>query len=132
MVEAPVATAGRSTNGGAPVTAALSDSLISLITPIVNKCDTGIQEALDSQAELSQQIDRVASQLQAFLSVSQLPSFAPYAARIAEVRRRAIAAGTTLSQVQSRLNRIEEMADSLQREQGPTLPRVGPNEVEQS
>jgi len=30
-----------------------------LLTPLVHKCDEGVQAALDSQAALSQQIDRV-------------------------------------------------------------------------
>ena len=80
---------------------------------MVQRVDAGIQGALDSQAQLGQQIDRVASQLQTFLNASQLPSFAPYAQRLAEVRRRAAAANGTLAQVQARLTRIEAMADQL-------------------
>lgn len=100
-----------------PVGAALSDGLLTVLQPLVDKCDTGIQQAVDSQALLSQQIDRVAAELQAFLSVSQLPSFAPYAHRLSEVRRRAATASGTLQQVQARLSRIEAMADRLQQEE---------------
>ena len=147
---------------GVPVAAALSEGLQGLLQPMVEKCDTGIQQAVDSQALLSKQIDRVAAELQAFLSVSQarsgrskcarestgrghllhapptdplcpliffgrvlararacvqLPSFAPHAHRLAEVRRRTAAASGTLQQVQARLSRIEAMADRLQQEE---------------
>ena len=55
-----------------PVATALSDGLLTLLTPMVEKCDTGIQQALDSQALLSQQIDRVAAELQTFLCAGQV------------------------------------------------------------
>ena len=38
---------------------AFSEGLMGLLTPLVRKCDEGVQAALDSQAALSQQIDRV-------------------------------------------------------------------------
>ena len=38
---------------------AFSEGLMGLLTPLVHKCDEGVQAALDSQAALSQQIDRV-------------------------------------------------------------------------
>ena len=38
---------------------AFADGLMGLLTPLVHKCDEGVQAALDSQAALSQQIDRV-------------------------------------------------------------------------
>lgn len=38
---------------------AFADGLMGLLTPLVHKCDEGVQQALDSQAALSQQIDRV-------------------------------------------------------------------------
>ena len=38
---------------------AFADGLMGLLTPLVSKCDEGVQQALDSQAALSQQIDRV-------------------------------------------------------------------------
>ena len=40
---------------------AFSEGLMGLLTPLVHKCDEGVQAALDSQAALSQQIDRVTS-----------------------------------------------------------------------
>ena len=100
-----------------PVSTAISDGLLTLLTPMIDKCDTGIQQALDSQVLLSQQIDRVATEIQGFLSASQLPSFAPHAHRLADVRRRSAVAMQTLQQVQSRLSRIEAIADKLQAEE---------------
>ena len=87
---APPSSPRREEGGG--TAAAISESVLSSVTPMVQRVDAGIQGALDSQAQLGQQIDRVASQLQTFLNASQLPSFAPYAQRLAEVRRRAAAA----------------------------------------
>ena len=111
---------------GVPVTTALSDGLITLLTPLVGKCNTGIQQALDSQALLSKQIDRVAAELQAFLGASQLPSFAPYSQRLAEVRRRTAVASTTLQQINARLARLEAMAERLQAEESLHLQRAPP------
>ena len=42
---------------------AFSEGLMGLLTPLVHKCDEGVQAALDSQAALSQQIDRVTTAL---------------------------------------------------------------------
>ena len=42
---------------------AFSEGLMGLLTPLVHKCDEGVQAALDSQAALSQQIDRVTTRL---------------------------------------------------------------------
>ena len=106
-----------------PVADALSDGLLSLMTPIVSRCDDGIQRTLQSQAVLSQEIDRVASELQTFLSTSTLPSFAPHAQRLVDIRRRVANANSTMATVQARLTRVEELADRLEREQGLTLQR---------
>ena len=100
---------------------ALSEGILSMVTPMVDKCDDAIQKALDSQADLSQQIDRVAGELQTFLSASQLPSFAPHVERLALVRRRAAAANNALATIQARLSRIEAMADQLGSEQNLRL-----------
>lgn len=108
-----------------PATAAadaFSDSLLSLCTPIIARTDDGIQQAINSQAVLSQQIDRVSAELQSFLTASQIPSFSPYAQRLAEVRRRVTAANGTLAQVQARLGRIERLADQLQADAVEPLP----------
>ena len=114
-----------------PVAAALSDGLISMLTPMVDTVDASIQAAVDSQAKLSHQIDRVAAELQTFLSASQLPSFAPYAQRLTDVRRRTSATNNTLVRIQARLSRIEEMAERLSEEERLTLSRSGrpPKEV---
>ena len=107
-----------------PVAAALSDGLLQLVEPMVETCDSSIKQAVDSQAKLSQQLDRVAAELQAFLGASQLPSFAPYAQRLADVRRRANSASSTLALVQQRLTRVEEMAQRLAAEESLTLSRA--------
>ena len=117
--EAEVSTPGAeaSTTEAVPVSAALSDGLLSMLGPMVETCDSSIQAAVDSQAKVSQEIDKVAAELQGFLGSSQLPSFAPYAQRLSEVRRRANAASTTLGTVQQRLARVEAMAERLSAEQ---------------
>ena len=107
-----------------PMSTALADGLLSMLGPMVETCDASIQAAVDSQAKVSQQIDRVAAELQGFLGASALPSFAPYAQRLSEVRRRANAAGSTLAAVQQRLARIEAMADRLSAEESVTLQRA--------
>ena len=104
-----------------PVATALSDGLLTMLTPMVDKVDNGIQQAAESQVALSQQIDRVAAELQAFLGASAIPSFSPYAQRLAEVRRRTAAASSTLQQVQARLSRLEAVADRLQAEESMHL-----------
>lgn len=43
----------------AETTEAFTDGMMGLLTPLVHKCDEGVQQALDSQAALSQEIDRV-------------------------------------------------------------------------
>ena len=106
-----------------PVANALSEGLNAMLQPMVDKTDNSIQAAIDSQAVLSQQIDRVASELQAFLSAVALPSFAPYADRLSDVRRRVNVASNTLTQVQARLARVEQLADRLQAEDHYTLAR---------
>ena len=40
-----------------PVATALSDGLLTMLTPMVDKVDNGIQQAAESQVALSQQID---------------------------------------------------------------------------
>ena len=97
-----------------------------MLGPMVEATDSSITAAVDSQAKLSQQIDKVAGELQTFLAASQLPSFAPYAERLSEVRRRATAAGNTLTAVQQRLARVEAMAERLSDEEKLTLARVTP------
>ena len=77
---------------------------------MVAKVDDGVQQALNSQAVLAQQIDRVAAELQVFLTASQIPSFSPHAQRLADVRKRVTAANGALTQVQARLQRIEALA----------------------
>ena len=106
-----------------PVATAISEGLQSVLTPMVDKCDDSIRAVLDSQAELSKQIDHVAAELQTFLGASQLPSFSPHAQRLADLRRRVAATSGTMTQVQARLTRIEEMADRLEQEQGLHLAR---------
>ena len=100
---------------------ALSEGILSMVAPMVEKTDDAIQQALDSQVHLSQQIDRVAAGLQDFLSASQLPSFAPEVQRLADVRRRAGAANAALGAIHARLSRIEAMADVLASEHHLTL-----------
>ena len=107
-----------------PVASALSESILSLVTPMVEKTDMSIQAAIDSQAQLSQQIDRVASELQTFLSVSQLPSFDTHVNRLSEVRRRTANVSGTLERVQARLTRIEALSSRLQAEESLTLSRT--------
>lgn len=119
--EAEASTVEASTAEAVPVSAALSDGLLSMLGPMVETCDASIQAAVDSQAKVSQQIDKVAAELQGFLGQSQLPSFAPYAQRLSEVRRRASAASNTLGVVQQRLARVEAMADRLSAEQSFNL-----------
>lgn len=98
----------------------LAEGVLSLLTPMVSKCDESIAAAVESQALLSQEIDHVADELQAFLGASQLPSFEAHAQRLADVRRRVATAGTTLTQVQARLSKVEAMADALQEQQHPS------------
>ena len=89
---------------------------------MVAQCDEGVQSALDSQTALSQQLDRVARELQAFLGSSQIPSLSPYAQKLADVRQRLTVANATLLQVQARLAKIEAVAEKLQRA-GVATPR---------
>ena len=100
---------------------AFSEGLMGLLTPLVHKCDEGVQAALDSQAALSQQIDRVAAELQTFLGSSQIPSFAPHAQKLQSVRRRIAATNGTLQQVQARLARLDRLAERLQAREHTTL-----------
>ena len=52
--------AAATTDESTPAAAdAFSDGLMGLLSPLVQKCDEGVQQALDSQAALSQEIDRV-------------------------------------------------------------------------
>ena len=95
-----------------------TDSLTGVLSPMVAKCDDGIQQAVNSQAVLAQQIDRVASELQRFLSASHIPSFSPHAQRLQDIRKRVTSANGTLSHVQARLARIERQAAQMQREVG--------------
>lgn len=108
-----------------PAADAISEGLLSLLAPMVGKCDSSIQRTLQSQAVLSQEIDRVALELQAFLAVSALPSFSQHAQRLADIRRRVAHANSTMVAVQARLTRMEELAGRLEREQGLTLQRRG-------
>ena len=103
-----------------PVADALAEGLMTMLTPMVNKCDDHIQQALDSQAALAQQLDRVAAELQAFLSASTLPSFSPHAQRLSDLRRRIAAANSTMIRVQMRLEHIEEMADHVESQVAPS------------
>ena len=98
------------------------DGLLGVLTPMVAQCDEGVQSALDSQTALSQQLDRVARELQAFLGSSQIPSLSPYAQKLADVRQRLTVANATLLQVQARLAKIEAVAEKLQRA-GVATPR---------
>lgn len=109
-----------------PPAGALADRLTSTLDPMVAAVDDGIRLALESQAALSQQLDRVAGEIQTFLSVSELPSFSPHAARLADVRKRLGSTSGTLAQVQARLQRIEALADRLQDEEHATLRRGPP------
>ena len=102
--------------------AAFKDGLLGVLTPMVAQCDEGVQSALDSQTALSQQLDRVARELQAFLGSSQIPSLSPYAQKLADVRQRLTVANATLLQVQARLAKIEAVAEKLQRA-GVATPR---------
>lgn len=86
------------------------EGLISLMRPMLAKCDQSVQETLHSQTILAHEVDRVASELHGFLSSSQIPSFSPHAQRLADVRKRVATANATLTQVQSRLKRIEALA----------------------
>ena len=57
VTDAPATAAAQSSE--AEATAAFTDGMMGLLSPLVQKCDEGVQQALDSQAALSQQIDRV-------------------------------------------------------------------------
>ena len=78
---APAAEAGAPA-AGAPESSPYADSLSSMLRPMVAKVDDSVQQALNSQAVLAQQIDRVAAELQGFLTASQIPSFSPHAQRL--------------------------------------------------
>jgi len=96
-----------------PNTDAFKRDLVGLLTPMVARCDEGIQQALNSQAVLSQQLERVATQLQHFLGSSQLPSLSPHAQKLTDTRRRLSEVDSTLEAVQERLERVQRMADQL-------------------
>ena len=106
--------------GHVPTVDALTCSLVSLVDPIVCSCEQSIQKVIHSQAVLSQEVDRVASELQTFMNASALPSFAPHVQRLAEIRRRVIAAHSTLHKVQARLLRLEEYAETVEHHHMPT------------
>ena len=120
----PVAAAAASSSSAAAempaagVATALSEGVLSVLSPMVAKCDSSIKHTIESQVELSRQIDRAASELQNFLGASNLPSFAPHAERLADIRRRVAAADSTMVQVQARLGRIEDMANRLEQDNG--------------
>ena len=57
VTDAPATAAAQSSE--AEATDAFTDGLMGLLSPLVHKCDEGVQQALDSQAALSEQIDRV-------------------------------------------------------------------------
>ena len=122
---APPATAA----AGPSAADAVSEGLVDLLSPMVSACDGGIRSALDSQVALSQQLDRVSTELQTFLTKSQVPSFSTHATRVAELHKRVGAASSTLTQVQARLQRLEQLADRLQHEEhlasvrSPTAPQ---------
>jgi hypothetical protein len=99
----------------------LETSLLGLLTPMVSKCDKGIQDALSSQEALSTQIDRVAAELQRFLGNSQLPSLSPHAQKLADLRHRVSVSNNTLVQVQQRLGRIQDIADRVMEEERLTM-----------
>lgn len=91
-----------------------SETLKNMLQPMVAKCDDGIQQVLSSQVLLAQQIDKVAAELQGFLSSSQMPSFSPHAQRLTDLRKRVNSANATLAQIQDRLRHIEGLAARLE------------------
>jgi len=151
VTDAPATAAAQSSE--AEATDAFTDGLMGLLSPLVHKCDEGVQQALDSQAALSEQIDRVrthsphmlqplsllqthprqnarssrqvAAELQKFLGSSQLPSFAPQAQKLQNVRRRVATCNATLQQVKARLARLDQLAERLQAQEQVALDQAG-------
>jgi hypothetical protein len=64
---------------------------------------------------------QVAAELQQFLGSSQIPSFAPHAQKLQNVRRRIAATNATLQQVQARLTRLDRIAERLQAQEHHSL-----------
>jgi hypothetical protein len=93
--------------------------LLDLLSPVVLECDERINDVLASQADLSQQIDLLTNgthlvnctntlELQHFMSISTLPTLAPYIQKLSNAKERMDNVNTTLTQINARLDRIQK------------------------
>ncbi len=84
----------------------LSTGLYQLLAPIVPDCDARIQEVMDSQANLSNQIETLAADLDTFMTFTQTPPLAAHLQRLLNARNRLVTINTTLLTIMNRLYKI--------------------------
>jgi len=93
----------------------LAQGLEALIYPVVEDCDHHVEQVLASQANLSQNIDRLTQIIGSLLENTPEPLAANHANKLVNVRQRVAALGTTVSAVQARLARLHQMKAQLPR-----------------
>eukprot|EP01120_Amphizonella_sp_Union-15-10_P012834 TRINITY_DN5800_c0_g1_i1.p1 TRINITY_DN5800_c0_g1~~TRINITY_DN5800_c0_g1_i1.p1 ORF type:complete len:114 (-),score=18.60 TRINITY_DN5800_c0_g1_i1:44-385(-) len=86
--------------------------LMRLLQPVVNECDTRIKGVFKSQADLSQQIDKLSDELEKFMDLSKTPALAPYVQKLINARNRLTKINLMLGTIMERLTNIQTLVES--------------------
>ncbi|RPB04482.1 hypothetical protein L873DRAFT_1799379 [Choiromyces venosus 120613-1] len=84
----------------------LSTGIKSLLDPTVKQTTEKLLQVHQSQQALSQELDRLITQLQHYLDTTDPPSLRPTVIKLASTSKRLAAVNTTLQAIQLRVNKL--------------------------
>lgn len=86
---------------------ALEDSLYSLLLPVAEECNSHIDDIAAAQKALSDQIDKLVTELERLKTLTQCPTaFSPYSKKLISCRNRVDAASRALTSVETRVTKM--------------------------
>eukprot|EP01095_Lingulamoeba_sp_RSL-Kostka_P011908 TRINITY_DN463_c1_g1_i1.p1 TRINITY_DN463_c1_g1~~TRINITY_DN463_c1_g1_i1.p1 ORF type:complete len:112 (-),score=31.27 TRINITY_DN463_c1_g1_i1:138-473(-) len=87
-----------------------ANGLLEMLLPVVQETDNNIQKVFSSQELLNKEIQRLSSELEAFVGISQTPALNEYVHKLTQAKQRAENIQVVLLQIQERVSRMERIA----------------------
>ena len=95
---------------------AFADTLASALKPAVAQCDDAMNSVMKSQTALAEKVERLAAVLNTLNLEGEdaPPSFAGYAKKLGDTRKRLASIGGTLTAIEKRLETVNNRLDKQQ------------------
>lgn len=87
----------------------IAQGIASVLGPVMNNFDAGVEGALKSQSVLSSSFDRLTRELDKLLEDAPLPFVTHHATKISGIRKRVVSLITSLRIIQKRIDNIERL-----------------------